>query len=196
MQVVRMSKQSNILKKYKYVKTEQLLKEDFSYYKINQLVNEKKLKKINGSTFENLVFDGDEHEFSMINAYIHKGIICLLSAAVFYGLSQSRPYQSHVAIPNKYKVALVPEDQPIRFFYFSKARYDTAIIKQHDFHIYDMEKTVIDCLYFRNKIGLDESISILKAYLNLENRDLNKLIDYAKKLRTEKLLMTYLEVLL
>lgn len=47
-----------------------------------------------------------------------------------------------------------------------------------------------------NKVGIDETKEILVNYLARKERNLNKLHRYAKELRCEKILSTYLEVLL
>ena len=62
--------------------------------------------------------------------------------------------------------------------------------------IYNQEKTVCDLLTYRRKYGLEDSLAVLKTYLRQEDRNLNKLIEYAEKLRVKTTLMNYLEVLL
>ena len=64
------------------------------------------------------------------------------------------------------------------------------------FHIFDIEKTVVDIIYYRNKIGIEEMSEILRNYIKREDRQIDRLYDYAKRLRCEKILRTYLEVLL
>ena len=59
-----------------------------------------------------------------------------------------------------------------------------------------MEKTVADILFYRNKVGIEETKEVLVNYLARKERNLNKLHRYAKELRCEKILSTYLEVLL
>ena len=64
------------------------------------------------------------------------------------------------------------------------------------FRIFDIEKTVVDIIYYRNKIGIEETREILKNYLKRKDRNVDKLYDYAKGLRCEKVVRTYLEMLL
>jgi len=63
------------------------------------------------------------------------------------------------------------------------------------FQIYDIEKTVIDIIYYRNKVGIEETKEILINYLKREDRDINKLYSYGEKLKCSEILRTYLEVL-
>ena len=66
----------------------QALKEKgFSQYKVSKLVNEGKLIKLNKSYYENAEYRGEESDFYYTEAYAPKGVICLLSAAVYYHLT-------------------------------------------------------------------------------------------------------------
>ena len=53
----------------------------------------------------------------------------------------------------------------------------------------------MDIIYYRNKVGIEETSEILKNYLKRNNRNIDKLYSYAKQLRSEKIVRTYLEVL-
>lgn len=64
-----------------------------------------------------------------------------------------------------------------------------------EFKIYDIEKTVIDILYYRNKVGIEETKEVLTNYLSREDRNLIRLHEYAEELGCRKILGTYLEVL-
>ena len=61
-------------------------------------------------------------------------------------------------------------------------------------NIYDVEKSVCDAVKYRTKIGIDVSSEILRNYLKRRDRDISKLIDYAKNMRIEKILKTYLDI--
>ncbi len=61
--------------------------------------------------------------------------------------------------------------------------------------IYDMEKTVVDIISYREKIGIEETKEVLINYLSKKDRNINKLMVYAKILGQEQILKTYLEVL-
>ena len=54
----------------------------------------------------------------------------------------------------------------------------------------------MDILYYRNKVGIEETKEVLKNYLRNEERNLVKLRRYADALGCKKILGTYLEVLL
>ena len=173
---------------------------NLSDYQINQLTKKGQLKKINRKYYINPNFNGDYNEFSLVNAYVETGIICLLSAASYYNLTSVRMMEIEVAVHRKSKVRNLPDWPDVKVYYFSDKRYETGVIdaneNNHHFKIYDVEKTVVDIIYYREKIGIEETKEILINYLNRKDRDLNVLFNYAKKLNCEKILKSYMEVLL
>lgn len=62
--------------------------------------------------------------------------------------------------------------------------------------VYDLEKTICDIVRFRNAIGHDVAVEALRGYLKKPDRNIQKLLEYAKVLRMEGSLRQYLEVLL
>lgn len=194
------SKVAVITKSKKFIKIAELKDMGFSYYKIGRLEEDGVIKRINRSTYENLSYNGDENDFFSAEAYVPNGVICLMSAARFYGLTDFLPDVVDVAIARKKKVSTLPDWPEIRIYYFDPVRMEIGVrkIREGDniFHIFDIEKTVVDIIYYRNKVGIEETSGILKKYLGRKNRNIDRLYEYAKKLRCEKTVRTYLEVLI
>lgn len=98
------------------------------------------------------------------------------------------------------KIATLPDWPTLNVWYFPKSRYEEGMttIKDNcgEYKIYNVEKTVTDIIYYRNKIGIEETKEILKNYLEREDRNLSVLHRYSEKLSCAKILGTYLEVLL
>ena len=182
-----------------YSSTE-LQKLGFSYYQISNLVEQNKLVRLNKSHYENAEFVGDINDFYYVPAFVPEGVICLMSAAVYYNLTTFRPYSIDVAVPSKKKLSSFPQSVNISLHYFSKERLSLGVcdvqVQKNTFKIYDIEKTVIDIISNRNKVGIEETKEVLTNYLARKDRDINKLYRYAEKLSCLKILKTYLEVLL
>lgn len=183
----------------KYYTTSELIKKGYSYYKIDQMEDDDLLHRINRTTYENLCFEGEENDFINTAAYVPKGVICLMSAARYYELTNFLPDVIDVAIDRKKKVSTLPEWPEIKVYYFDHVRMDTGVIEITEggdsFRIFDIEKTVIDIIYYRNKIGIEETAEVLRNYLKRKDRKLDRLYYYAKMLRCESIVRTYLEVL-
>ena len=177
-----------------------LLSAGFSYYKINKLVSEGKLVKLNNKTYENTAYSGETSDFEATFAYTPKGIICMMTAARNYGLTTFLPDAVDIAIERNMKVSTLPDWPSINIWYFPEKRYSIGVTNMEDaagkYRIYDVEKTVIDILYYRNKVGIEETKEVLKNYLTRPDRNLIQLRRYADALGCGKILGTYLEVLL
>lgn len=190
---------SFILDKH-FISVSELLNLGLSYYKINKLVDSGKLVKLNRSMYENTLYKGEESDFAFVNAYAPRGIVCMTTAARYYGLTTFLPDSIDVAIERNMKVSTLPDRPSVNIWYFPQKRYEAGIVYFSDlagtYKIYDIEKTVIDILYYRNKIGIEETKEILKNYLQKEDRNIVKMHRLAESLDCGKILSTYLEVLL
>ena len=183
----------------KFITTAELKNMGYSYYKIGKLEKDGILSRINRSTYENLTYKGDENDFFSAEAYAPNGVICLMSAARYYELTNFLPDAVDVAIERKKRVNTLPEWPEMKIFYFDSSRMTLGVTEicegDNCFHIFDIEKTVVDIIYYRNKVGIEETSEVLRNYLKRKDRKIDRLYAYAKLLRCEKVVRTYLEVL-
>jgi predicted transcriptional regulator of viral defense system len=186
--------------KKKYITGSELRTEGLSYYKINKLVNEGKLRKINHTTYENLSFFDGINDFYTVSAFVPEGIVCLLSAARHYELTDYIPDVIDVAIDRKARVSTLPVYPAIKLYYFDSRRMELGkeIVTegQNSYTVFNLEKTVVDIIYYRNKVGIEETGEIVRNYIRRKDRNLNLLYEYARKLKCDKIVRTYMEVLL
>ena len=61
--------------------------------------------------------------------------------------------------------------------------------------IFNIEKTLADCVKFRNKIGMDVVIEALKMYWRRKGTQIDKLYEYAKLNRVEKIFHPIMETI-
>ena len=123
----------------------------------------------------------------------------MLSAAVYYRLTTFIPDAVDVAIPRKSKVSSVPKRPQINIHYYTDDRYELGIIAVNEgknkLKIYDIEKTVVDIVFYRERVGIEETKEILINYLHRKDRNLNRLLKYAEMMKCDKVMRQYLEVL-
>ena len=171
----------------------------FSHYKINQLVENGTLLKLNKKYYENTRYQGEESDFYYVPAYAPKGVICLMSAASYYNLTTCRLDSIDVAIQRKAKISTMPDWPALSVYYYADDRFEMGVETvregKNQFKIYDVEKTVVDIVFFREKVGIEETKEILVNYLRRKNRNLNRLLRYAELLKCGEVMKTYLEVL-
>lgn len=178
---------------------QELKEKGFSQYKVSKLVREGKLIKLNKSYYENADYRGEESDFYYTEVYAPKGVICLLSAAVYYHLTTFIPDAVDVAIPRKAKVSTMPDWPQMSVHHYTDDRHELGVITVkeggNEFQIYDMEKTVVDIVFYREKVGIEETKEILVTYLQRKDRNLNRLLKYAELMKCDKAMRQYLEVL-
>ena len=149
---------------------DELKKAGYSHYKINQLVEDGTLLKLNKKYYENTEYNGEESDFYYVQAYAPKGVVCLMSAASYYNLTTFRPDSVDVAIQRKAKISTMPDWPVLSVYYYADDR-------------------------FREKVGIEETKEILVNYLRRKDRNLNRLLRYAEMLKCGEVMKTYLEVL-
>ena len=178
---------------------EELKAAGFSHYKINQMVDDGTLLKLNKKYYENTNYQGEESDFYYVSAYAPKGVVCLMSAASYYNLTTYRPDSIDVAIQRKSKVSTMPDWPTLSVYYYADDHFEIGVKTIRDgknqFKIYDIEKTVVDIVFFREKVGIEETKEILVNYLRRKDRNLNRLLRYAEMLKCGDIMKTYLEVL-
>ena len=171
----------------------------FSHYKINKLVEKDVLLKLNKKYYENMNYQGEESDFYYVPAYAPNGVVCLLSAASYYNLTTCRLNSIDVAIRRKARISTIPDWPALSVHYYTDDRFEIGIETvqegRNQFKIYDIEKTVADIVFFREKIGIEETKEILLNYLRRKDRNLNRLLRYAELLKCGGVMRTYLEVL-
>ena len=188
-----------ISNKQMIISLEELKESGLSFYKINQLVKQGVLKKLNKKYYENTGYQGEESDFYYAYAYVPAGVVCMLSAAVYYNLTNYRPDCIDVAIGRKSRVSTLPDWPEIKLYYYTDERLKLGIETVEDgknhFRIYDLEKTVVDIVFYREKVGIEETKEILTNYLGRKDRNLNRLMRYAELMKCGDIMKNYLEVL-
>jgi len=141
----------------------------------------------------------EHHTFAEAAKRVPNGILCLLSALSFHGLTSQAPFQTWMAIDRKSRLPKV--DYPsIRFVRFS-AQALTEGIEEHkidgvNVKIYTPAKTVADCFKYRNKIGLDVAIEALRDCWSQRKCTMDELWKYGRICRVEKVMTPYIQALL
>ena len=130
---------------------------------------------------------------------VPQGIICLISALAYHGITTQIPREIYIALAQGAEMPRL-EYPPVHVFRFSKETLSSGVethqIDRVPVKIYNAEKTLADCFKFRNKIGLDTALEALRMYLRRRNRDINKLMEYARICRVENVMRPYMESML
>jgi predicted transcriptional regulator of viral defense system len=137
-------------------------------------------------------------DFITVSKKIPSGVICLISALAFHEITTQIPHFVYVALPSQAHKPKVPHP-PMRYFWYSEKLLKTGV-QEHKIDgcivkIFDVEKTLVDCVKFRNKIGMDVVLEALKMYWQSGKTNLDQLMEYAKVFRVDKILKPIMETI-
>lgn len=126
------------------------------------------------------------------------GVVCLLSALRFHGLTTQNPPEVWMAIGQKtWRPRL--NYPPLRIIHLSGQSLASGIeehrIQAVTVRVYSSAKTVADCFKFRNKIGLDVALEALRDYRRKYRGGMDELWRSAKICRVERVMRPYLETI-
>jgi predicted transcriptional regulator of viral defense system len=127
---------------------------------------------------------------------VPRGVVCLLSALQFHGLTTQAPFEVWLAIDEKARLPRV-EYPTLRIVRFSGQAL-TYGIQQHSVEglsvrVYSPAKTVADCFKYRNKVGVDVALEALRDCLRQRKATSDELWEAAKICRMANVMRPYLE---
>lgn len=142
--------------------------------------------------------DDPSEQRSLVEACrrVPRGIICLLSALQFHGLTTQAPFEVWMAIDEKARLPRI--DSPsLRIVRFSgialKSGVQEHVVEGVTVRVYAPAKTVADCFKYRNKIGIDVAIEALRDCLKQRKAIFDELWKAAKVCRMTNVMRPYLE---
>jgi predicted transcriptional regulator of viral defense system len=129
---------------------------------------------------------------------IPDGVICLVSALSYHGITTQIPHQVFVAIKQGARSSSL-DFPPVSIHRFSPESHSAGIeihkIDKVPVKIYNIEKTLVDCFKFRNKIGADVFLEALKFYKSRKKIRIKQIIDFARICKVETVMRPYIETL-
>lgn len=140
----------------------------------------------------------ENHTFAEVAKLVPAGVICLLSALRFHGLTTELPSEVWVALaPKAWKPrAAGPNLRVVRFSGESlTSGIETHEIEGVSVQVYGITKTVADCFKFRNKIGTNVAVEALRDAWRSKKAKPDDFWRFAKLCRVDRVMRPYLESL-
>ena len=138
----------------------------------------------------------EHHSLAIAAKRTPGGVICLLSALRFHGLTTQDPHEVWMAIDFKAHKpsAASPALRVVRFS-------GPALLEGIEHHtlegvrvpVYAAAKTVADCFKYRNKIGVDVAIEALRDALRSRKTTVDQIHRFARVCRVANVIRPYLE---
>lgn len=182
-----------------YIRTKDISSAGIGRRYLRDLINEDVIERIKQGLYrwKDVKFDVEE-ELINVSKIIPHGVICLVSALAYYELTTYTPGEYTVAIKRNYNIKL-PNYPPIKLYYFSDKYYVDGVekidINGNIIKIYNIEKTICDCLRYEDKISKDIIVESIKEYVKRRDKNISKLMNYATKAKVRDVIQKYIEVL-
>lgn len=134
-----------------------------------------------------------------VESVVPGGVVCLYNAWAFYGLTMQNPPTFCIAVEAKRKIVFA-EKQMITLYYWNEQSLTLGVeaveYSSHKVLMTNAERSVCDAVRYRNKIGEDLCLEIIRSYLKRPDRKIGLMMEYAKALRVGKILGNYLNILM
>lgn len=141
----------------------------------------------------------EKHSLAVAATRVPNGVVCLLSALVFHGLTVQNPWEVWMAI-DPWARKPTPAVPPMRIVRFSGEALAFGVeihqIEGAAVKVYTVAKTIADLFKYRNKIGLDVAIEALREAIGGRRTTPDEVLLAAKVCRVEHVIRPYLEAIL
>jgi predicted transcriptional regulator of viral defense system len=140
----------------------------------------------------------EHHSLAEAARLVPAGVVCLLSALRFHGLTTQSPREVWLTLPNK---AWAPKlTYPRLRIIRASGLALTAMVDEHRVEgvavrIYSPARTVADCFKHRSKVGLDVALEALRDALRGRKATMDELWAAARVCRMQNVMRPYLESL-
>ncbi len=178
--------------------TRELKEKGLRSEQIKHLVSTKELIKLRHGVYCSPNCDVDA--FYLFQSRYSKGVYSYGTALFFHGLSNRVPNIISYTMPNHYNVSKIKTELNVQYHFVSEEIIDLGAIKIKSFQgemirVYDLERTVCDMIKNKQKIDAQIYTDAIKAYFSSSKINTRRLMKYAKILKVEAVILTYMEVL-
>ncbi|MBI9013204.1 MAG: type IV toxin-antitoxin system AbiEi family antitoxin domain-containing protein [Clostridiales bacterium] len=162
------------------------------------MVSEGKLERVDTGVY--VAIDSVEDEMYAMQGKYPKLIYSHETALFLHGLSDRTPFEYAATVPSGYKVVDRISER-IKVYYIKKEYHLLGVIKVktsfgNTVKVYNVERTICDIIRSKSRIDIQIMNEAMKRFVKIKSIDYTLLMEYGKKLKVDKALTNYLEVLL
>jgi predicted transcriptional regulator of viral defense system len=141
----------------------------------------------------------ENHSLAEACKRVPGGVICLLSALRFHGLTTQNPWEVWIAITPASRKPRV-DNPPLRISRFSGEAFEDGVechrVQGVDVRMYSAAKTVVDCFKYRHKIGIDVAVEALRDAWQKKVVTADQISHFMKVCRMTNVMRPFLDSLL
>jgi predicted transcriptional regulator of viral defense system len=169
------------------IRTRELYAAKIFYKDIQKLIADGLVEKVRYGYYQ--WHDEDNpSEARLINQLFPDGILNMDTALFYHGYSDRTPLAWHIAVSKDSGKSRFKIDYPfIQPYFIEPVLLDIGIssgdIDGNAVRIYDKERTICDCLRYRNKMDHEIFTKAIRHYANDTSKNIPRLMKYAETLR-------------
>lgn len=191
--IIKMAKENNGI-----VTTAMVVAAGFSRGNIKYLVDKGMIEKSVRGVY--ILPEVWEDEFFNLQNRFKRGIYSHETALFLWDLTDRTPNRYHMTFPLNYNLTK-PKEEDIQCVQCKKELYDLGIVEVttpggNSVRAYSIERTLCDILRSHNHMDIQIVSEAFKYFITRTDRNIPILSEYAKILRVETRLRSYLEMLL
>lgn len=192
-EIIRMAKENNGT-----VTTAMVVEAGFSRGNIKYLADKGMIEKSARGVY--ILPEVWEDEIFNLQNRFKRGIYSHETALFLWDLTDRTPNRYHMTFPANYNLTN-PKEENVQCVQCTEALYELGIANAmtpggNEVRAYSMERTLCDILRPHSRVDIQIVTEVFKRYANRSDKNIPVLSEYAKMLKVETKLRTYLEVLL
>lgn len=192
-EIIRMAKENNGT-----VTTAMVVEAGFSRGNIKYLADKGMIEKSARGVY--ILPEVWEDEIFNLQNRFKRGIYSHETALFLWDLTDRTPNRYHMTFPANYNLTN-PKEENVQCVQCTEALYELGIANAmtpggNEVRAYSMERTLCDILRPHSRVDIQIVTEAFKRYTNRSDKNIPVLSEYAKMLKVETKLRTYLEVLL
>ncbi len=180
-----------------YIMAKMLKPLNISRNYLSILEKEKIIEKVEKGIY--ILNDKIEDSYYVLQQKYKKIIFSHMNALYFHGLTEEITYKYSITIPKEYHVSKLNKNNNI--FYVDSSIYELGITYVetpfgNKVKAYDKERCICDIIKSKNRMNFDSVKYSIRTYLNSNDKDLNKLFEYADKMKIKGKVVSFVEMLI
>ena len=192
-EIIKMAKENNGT-----VTTAMVVEAGFSRGNMKYLVDKGMIEKSARGVY--ILPEVWEDEIFILQNRFKRGIYSHKTALFLWDLTDRTPNRYHMTFPANYNLTN-PKEENVQCVQCMEALYKLGIVNAitpggNKVRAYSMERTLCDILRPHSRVDIQIVTEAFKRYANRSDKNIPVLSEYAKMLKVETKLRTYLEVLL
>lgn len=159
------------------------------YRKLQRFVEEGFLRRVKNGYYGLVEEEPDEEE--LILGLYPDGVLCMETALYYYGYLKQRPFEWRLAVDKNTSKVRFRSDYPQVIPYYTEEKVLSLGVQEISFaggkmKIYEKERLICDCMKYEDKMDKKDWKEAMLHYLQEEEKDVVKLLAYAKERKVLK----------